>query len=695
MAKNRSVVEPEVPTIATGAQAPASLSRPQGEGRRRVIIEGISPEVDGGRFAAKRTLGDLVRVEADVFTDGHDSVAAVVLFRHEDTATWTETPMRAIVNDRWFAEFPVTELGRYRYTVHAWVDHWETWRRDLLKRIAADSDTPLDYLIGAELIRAAAERAGHQSRTDDSRWLREQADLLSKNGGEGKDENRSISVSPALHDAMLRNPDRQFATELGRELILVVDPVRARFSSWYEFFPRSASSEPGKHGTFADCEARLPYVAELGFDVLYFPPIHPIGTKFRKGKNNSVNAAEGDVGSPWAIGSAEGGHKSIHRQLGTLEDFRRLVKKASEHGIQIALDIAFQAAPDHPYVQEHEAWFKKRPDGTIQYAENPPKKYQDIYPFDFESSDWFGMWEELKSVFTYWAEQGVRIFRVDNPHTKAFPFWEWAITEIKREYPDALFLSEAFTRPKVMYRLAKVGFSQSYTYFPWRNGKREIAEYLTELNKPPVVDFFRANQWPNTPDILTEFLQLGTRAAFMIRFLLAATLGANYGIYGPAFELLESRPLRAGSEEYLDSEKYQIREWNLNRPDSLREMISLVNRIRKENEALQYDRYIQFHPVDNDMLLCFSKRSPDENNLIVVVINLDPHHKRSGFIDLPLDQMKIEANKPYQAHDLLTGARYLWTGPRNYVDLDPASVPAHILRIKHRSRVESDFEYFL
>jgi starch synthase (maltosyl-transferring) len=668
----------------------AAFKPPKQDGRKRVIIEGVNPEVDGGRFPAKRTIGDLVRVEADIFTDGHDSISAVLLFRHENSPDWNECPMQALVNDRWFGEFPVEQLGRYRYTIHAWVDHWETWRRDLQKRIAADTDAPVDYLIGAELIRHAAHRAG----SADKEWLEEQARQL-----ESKPEDqllhRSLATNTALNEAMRRYPDRRFATEMECELVLVVDPVRARFSSWYEFFPRSTSPEPGRHGTFADCEARLQYAAEMGFDVVYFPPIHPIGTKFRKGKNNTVNAGPGDVGSPWAIGAAEGGHKSIHPQLGTLEDFRRLVKRASDLGIQIALDIAFQAAPDHPYVQEHENWFRKRPDGTIQYAENPPKKYQDIYPFDFESEDWMGMWQELKSVFLYWAEQGVRIFRVDNPHTKAFPFWEWCITEIKRDYPDALFLSEAFTRPKIMYRLAKLGFSQSYTYFPWRNDKYGLTQYLTELTKTQVVDFFRPNQWPNTPDILTEFLQLGSRSAFMIRFLLAATIGANYGIYGPAFELLESRPVRHGSEEYLDSEKYQIREWDLNRPDSLRELITLVNRIRRENEALQSDRYLEFHSVNNDQLICFSKRSPDGSNLIVVVINLDPNYRQSGFVDLSLDQLGIEEDRPYQAHDLLTGARYPWTGRRNYVELDPGSVPAHIFRIRRRLRVESDFEYFL
>ncbi len=377
-----------------------------------------------------------------------------------------------------------------------------------------------------------------------------------------------------LNDMMARYPDRQFASQYERTLEIVVDPVRARFSAWYELFPRSTGASAAKHGTFKDVEARLPYVAELGFDVLYFPPIHPIGVNFRKGKNNAVQAEPGDLGSPWAIGAKEGGHKAILPELGTIEDFRHLVKTAEAMGIQVALDIAFQVSPDHPYVKESEAWFKKRPDGTIQYAENPPKKYQDIYPFEFETPKWWELWQELKSVFTYWISQGVKIFRVDNPHTKAFPFWEWCITELKRESPEVLFLSEAFTRPKVMYRLAKLGFSQSYTYFPWRTGKQEITTYLTELSTAPVREFFRPNQWPNTPDILTEFLQSGNRAAFMLRYLLAATLGANYGIYGPAFELLESQPLRPGSEEYLNSEKYQIRQWDLDRPESLRRLIS-------------------------------------------------------------------------------------------------------------------------
>jgi starch synthase (maltosyl-transferring) len=666
-----------------------TLSKPEKDGRQRVVIEGVSPEIDGGAFAAKRTTGDLVRVEADIFTDGHDSVAAALRYRHERAAEWHEQRFEFINNDRWFAEFRVTELGRYFYTVIGWVDHFLTWRKDLLKRIQANSDTPVDYLIGAALIEEAAGRAQGTDATE----LAAAAKFLSADGE--PEDKRQHAVDEALFARMLAYPDRRFATELGRELPLVVDPEWARFSAWYEFFPRSASLDPSKHGTFADCEARLPDIKKLGFDVVYLPPIHPIGLNFRKGKNNTTTPEDGDVGSPWAIGGPEGGHKSLHPQLGTLEDFRSFVKTAESLKIHVALDIAFQASPDHPYVKEHQEWFRTRPDGTIQYAENPPKKYQDIYPFDFESVKWREMWQELKSVFVFWIENGVRIFRVDNPHTKAFPFWQWCIGELKSQWPDTLFLSEAFTRPKVMYRLAKLGFSQSYTYFPWRNGKRELEEYLTELTKTQVREFFRPNQWPNTPDILTEFLQLGTRAAFSIRFLLAATIGANYGIYGPAFELMESKPVRVGSEEYLDSEKYQIRHWDLEHSDNLRELIAMVNAIRRDNPGLQNDWSIQFHPTDNDQLICYSKQSDDKTNTILVIINLDPHYTHSGFVDVRLDKLGFDGERPYQAHDLLTGARYLWHGSRNFVQLDPHSVPGHIFRLRTRIRVESDFEYFL
>jgi starch synthase (maltosyl-transferring) len=679
----KKTLEPARKTIASDKAATMPV-----EGRRRVIIEGVTPQVDGGRFAAKRTVGDQVRVEADIFTDGHDAVAAILLARREGFEEWTEIPMQPLVNDRWFATFRVGELGRYGFKVQGWVDHFETWRRDLLKRIAAETDTGVDYLIGAQLIEGAAQRATGADHT----WLCDRAAVL--RSGKSPVALRTHATDPMLHELASRYPDRQLATESDKELAIVVDPVRARFSSWYEFFPRSAG-RPGTHGTFAECEKRLSYAAEMGFNVVYMPPVHPIGRTFRKGRNNAPQAEPGDCGSPWAIGADEGGHKAILPQLGTVEDFKRLVATARSLDLLVALDIAFQAAPDHPYVKEHEGWFRKRPDGTIQYAENPPKKYQDIYPFDFESQDWQAMWEELKSVFLYWIDLGVTIFRVDNPHTKAFPFWEWLIGEIKRDHPEVFFLAEAFTRPKIMYRLAKLGFGQSYTYFPWRNAKQEITAYLTELTQTPVREFFRANQWPNTPDILTEFLQMGGRAAFVIRLLLASTLGANYGIYGPAFELLENRPVRHGSEEYLNSEKYEIRHWDLERPESLRVLIARVNRIRNDNAALQNDWSLRFHVSENDQLLCYSKESADRSNLILTVVNLDPYHTQTGFVTLPLGEFEIPEDRGFEAEDLLSGERYLWHGPRNYIELNPDSRSGHILRIHRRLKVETDFEYFL
>jgi len=659
------------------------------DGRRRVIIEGITPAVDGGRFPVKRTVGDQVRVEADIFTDGHDALSASLLAHREGSEEWTEISMRPLVNDRWAAAFRVAKLGRYGFKVQGWVDHFETWQRDLMKRITAESDTAVDYLIGADLVAEAAGRA----TGDDAAWLRERAKIL--RAAKPPAEMRTHAISPKLREMVLHYPDKRFATESKNELSVVVDPVRARFSAWYELFPRSTAEEPGKHGTFADCEKRLEYVAGMGFNVVYLPPIHPIGLAFRKGRNNATEAQPDDCGSPWAIGSVEGGHKAIHSELGTIEDFRHFVARAGELGLSVALDIAFQVAPDHPYVREHESWFRKRPDGTIQYAENPPKKYQDIFPLDFESEDWAAMWEELKSVFLYWLDQGVTIFRVDNPHTKAFPFWEWVIGEIKREHPEVLFLAEAFTRPKVMQRLAKIGFSQSYTYFPWRNGKHEITAYLTELTQTPVREYLRPNQWTNTPDILTEFLQIGGRAAFAIRLLLAATLGANYGAYGPAFELLEDRPIRRGSEEYLDSEKYEIRNWDLEWPDSLRPMMTRVNEIRNNNPALENDWSLRFHSIDNDQLLCYSKESEDRSNLLLMVVNLDPNFTQSGFVTLPLDALAIPQDRGYEAEDLLTGERYLWHGERNYVELHPTRQSGHILKIHRKVKAETDFEYFL
>ena len=649
------------------------------------MIEGLTPEIDAGRFPAKRSLGDRVTVEADAFADGHDALACVMRWRHESSRAWNDVPMVPLGNDRWRGEFMVGELGRYLYTVQGWVDAFETWSRQFAKRVEAGQDITQELEVAARMIEAAAARADGS----DSNRLQAYAAAMRKGRASA-----SAALGGELAQLMDHYADKSLAVTYSKELAVVVDPERARFSAWYELFPRSAG-DPGKHGTFKDVERRLPEIAEMGFDVLYLPPIHPIGHTNRKGANNSTTAGSDEPGSPWAIGSEEGGHKSINPRLGTLEDFRHLVASAREHGLEVALDIAFQCSPDHPYTREHPEWFKHRPDGTIQYAENPPKKYEDIFPFDFETESWRELWDELLSIVLYWIDQGLTIFRIDNPHTKPFAFWEWLIGEVKRRHPEVILLSEAFTRPKVMFRLAKVGFTQSYTYFAWRNTTSELAQYFTELSQPPVSEFFRANLWPNTPDILTEYLQTGGRPAFAARFLLAATLGANYGIYGPAFELCESRAREAGSEEYLESEKYQIRVWDRDSPDSLRELITLVNKVRHENPALQSDRGLRFHPTENDHLIAYTKSTPDLADVVLTVVNVDPHHTQAGMVTLPIEELGIRRDRGYQAHELLSGARYLWNGPRNYVEINPHSIPAQIFRFRRRLRSEHDFEYFL
>lgn len=648
---------------------------PPTSGQNRAVIEAVQPEIENGRFAIKRTVGERVIVEADIFADGHDLLSCVVRYKKDSDTNWFEVPMEPLVNDRWRGEFTVTEIGQYLYTVRAWVDHYKSWHRDIKKRLDAGQDTAIDLLIGAQLVEAAAKRA----RGADSKTLKQAAQQMADS--KNYFERIQVALDEELYQLMLRYPDKRFASTYDKKLTVTVDRERARFSAWYEMFPRSCAEEPDTHGTFKDCEKRLPYIAAMGFDVLYLPPIHPIGRAFRKGKNNAVMAEPGDVGSPWAIGAEEGGHKAVHPDLGTLEDFRHLVGKAREYGIEIALDIAFQCSPDHPYVTEHPEWFLTRPDGSIQYAENPPKKYQDIYPFYFETEDWRALWEELKSIFLFWIEQGVTIFRVDNPHTKAFPFWEWCIAEIKQEHPETIFLSEAFTRPKVMYNLAKLGFTQSYTYFAWRNEKWNLTEYFTELTQTPVREFFRPNPWPNTPDILNEYLQHGGKPAFKIRLFLAATLAANYGIYGPTFELGINTPREPGSEEYLDSEKYQVCHWDLTQPDNLNDLIGRINRIRRENSALQYDRGLHFHNTDNEKIICYSKQSEDGANRILVIVNLDPSFKQAGWIGLDLDALGLDAERPYYVHDLLTSITYNWQGSWNYVELDPYGLPAHIFRL--------------
>jgi len=658
------------------------------EERRRVVIENVTPVIDGGCYPIKRTVGEDVVVEADVFADGHDCVGVALLFRRDGEPEWHETPMNYLTNDRWQASFQTTELGRYVYTVAGWVDHFQTWRQGLMKKIDAGQAVLVEILQGARLIDAASQRApGVEGQS-----LKEWAARL---GSSDESERRRIEqvLDPNLAVVMAKYPDRRFATRYERELGVVVDREKARFSAWYEMFPRSCS-QGGTHGTFRDCEARLPYIASMGFDVLYLPPIHPIGVTHRKGKNNVPTAGPDDPGSPWGIGSSDGGHEAIHPELGTTNDFRRFLEKARSFGIEIALDLAFQCSPDHPYVTQHREWFKVRSDGTVQYAENPPKKYQDIVPLDFEMDQWEPLWQELKRVVIRWIEQGVRIFRVDNPHTKPFRFWEWLIHEIRVDYPDVIFLAEAFTRPKVMYRLAKLGFTQSYTYFAWRSSKADLTEYFTELTQSEVHEYFRPNLWPNTPDILTEELQQGGRPAFMARFVLASTLGASYGIYGPAFELCENRPREAGSEEYLNSEKYEIRQWNIERDDSLKEFIGLVNRIRRESPALHSNERLHFHRTDHERLICYSKSTVDRSNVIVVVVNLSPHHTHSGWVFLDLDSLGLDTQHPFQVQDLLTNVSYRWDGSRNYIELNPHSSPAHIFRVRRWLRREEDFDYY-
>ena len=651
------------------------------DGRKRVVIENVAPCVDGGRYPAKRCAGEQLTVEADVFIDGHEALRVLVMFRRRGEVRWGEAEMDFLGNDHWRGSFEVTELGVYEYAVTAWADAFRTWRHDLARWTDPD-DVRVSLAVGAALLGDIARRA----RGNDARQLRGWKDKLASDADPMAV--RAEALAPALAVLASRYPDRRMAA-VTNVLAVTVDPPRACFSTWYEMFPRSAGPA-GRHGTFRDVEAMLPTIAGMGFDVLYLPPIHPIGTTKRKGRNNALVATAADPGSPWAIGSPAGGHKSIHPELGSPADFRRLVQAARKQGVDIALDIAFQCSPDHPYVTEHPQWFRHRPDGSIQYAENPPKKYQDIYPFNFDTDDWKALWQELKSIFEHWIGEGVRIFRVDNPHTKPYPMWEWMIGELKRDHPDVLFLAEAFTRPHPMHRLAKLGFSQSYTYFTWRNTKPELTEYFTELAHDASAEYFRPNVWPNTPDILHEYLQSGLRGAFITRLVLAATLCANYGMYGPAFELLEHVPREPGSEEYRDSEKYEIRAWNRERPDSLRPLIARLNAIRRTNPALHRNDGLFFHAIDNAQLICYSKASPDGGNVILTIVNLDPKWTQSGWTTLALGELGVADGATFEVHDLLTDARYRWQGPHNFVELRPAELPAHVLRIVPSRSVARD-----
>jgi starch synthase (maltosyl-transferring) len=665
------------------------------EGRRRVIIEEIQPVIDAGRYPAKRVLGDLVTVTAAIFSDGHDHVAARLLYRHSSTKKFRTAPFTPLTNDLWSATFPVDQLGAWLFTIEAWVDHFDTWVSDLTKRLAAQQtsaqDIPLALRIGADHLDAAASRAKPAKRwTADAKILTSAAAQLRSLAG----QNLALYTDPidaTLIALVAKYPDLAYATQYPTELPLWVDRERARFSSWYELFPRSAGPE-GRHGTLHDVQLRLPEIAAMGFDVLYMPPIHPIGLAFRKGRNNSVSAEPGEVGSPWAVGNihagtGEGGHLDILPELGTFADFDALVAAAATHSIDIALDIAFQCSPDHPWVAAHPDWFIQRPDGTIQYAENPPKKYQDIYPLNFESPDWRALWDALFGVFKFWSDRGIRVFRVDNPHTKALPFWEWCIAEVLKSAPDTIFLAEAFTRPHVTHSLAKSGFTQSYTYFTWRTSKADLTDYFTEISNPPVSDFFRGNIWPNTPDILHEQFQVEDlaqrRAIFQQRVILAATLSSNYGIYGPAYELLEGRPARpspgkTASEEYLDSEKYQLRTWDRTDPNSIGPLITKLNQIRNANPALQRNENLIFHTVPNPNLLAYSKS--DGVNTILTVVNLDPTTEQAAWLDLNMPALNLPWTGFFDVEDLLTGTIYHWKDQWNYVALPPETT-AHIFRI--------------
>lgn len=654
----------------------------------RAQLVWVKPCVDDGRWPIQRVVGETVEVVAGVIVDGHDKLAVELVYAREGDGDEHVLPMPLRWNDEHVASFVVEELGVYTYRVRAWLDQFGTWqdlfRRRVEGKVGAD-ELRGELLEGAALLRRAARKAGDA----DARKLLEDYAALFEHG----------NVEAALQDDVVRLA-RAWEPRDGlvesQVLGVRVDPVLARCSAWYEFFPRSASDEPGRHATLDEAAERLPRIKDMGFDIVYLPPIHPIGETFRKGKDNAPAAQAGEPGSPWAIGGDEdgrkGGHKSVHPALGGMAAFERFVARADALGLRVALDIAFQTSPDHPYVEDHPEWFRHRPDGTIRYAENPPKKYQDVYPLDFESEHWRALWQELESVFEFWIERGVRIFRVDNPHTKPFAFWEWCIGALRAAHPDVIFLAEAFSRPKIMYALAKLGYNQSYTYFTWRNTKQELIEYCTELFAGDVAEFYRPNFWPNTPDILHEYLVHGGRPAHVIRYVLAATLSSAYGVYGPPYEHVanQQHPLR---EEYADNEKYEIRAWSWHDPGSLQPLMKRVNRIRRENPALQHMRNIRFHDIDNPELIAYSKTQGD--NIVLVIVNIDPYQTQGGWLHLLPEDLGLPADRPYHVHDLLGGERYMWHGARNFVQLDPHVLPAHVFCVERMTRSEKDYEYFM
>ncbi len=641
--------------------------------QERVIIENITPQLQCGTFFIKRVVGESVRVWADVFPDGHDVIQAEVLFKHENEKKYREVRMEEQGNDVYWADFKVEKQGFYDYKIQAWVDHALNWQHGIEAKLKDEQYVRSELLDGVQYLNYLHGQLSGKERETAQGWI-----------SAFEDESQyeaaiKVATSKKLHGWFLQYPQRRGPSN-SKVLQVYVDRKKARFSTWYEFFPRSAASEPGKHGTFKDCERLLPRVAKMGFDTLYFPPIHPIGEVNRKGKNNATNAKEGDSGVPWGIGSRHGGHKAIHPELGTEEDFKNLIKKAGEMDIEIAMDLAFQAAPDHPYVSEHPEWFRKRPDGTIQYAENPPKKYQDIVNFYFESKDYQALWEELLSVTLHWVHMGIKIFRVDNPHTKPYLFWHWLIANVKKDHPDILFLAEAFSRPKVMQQLAKQGFSQSYTYFTWRVGKQELTDYVVELSQTAMKEYYRPNFWPNTPDINPYHLQGANESMHLIRYALAATMSSNIGLYGPVYEFMQSDAL-PGKEEYLNCEKYEVRYWDWTAENKLTYLITRINHTRHRHPALQQTNNVKFCFIDNDQLIAFYKWDDDRSDEILVVISLDSHNNQQGFVQLPTETMGLSAGFSLGMNDLMTENSYIWTSEWNFVALNP-NLPFHIFQIK-------------
>ncbi|SER15622.1 alpha-1,4-glucan:maltose-1-phosphate maltosyltransferase [Faunimonas pinastri] len=642
----------------------------------RVAIENVSPEIDGGRFPARIAVGEPFQVEADVFCDGHDKIDAAFLVRRHDETEWHEHPLVFVENDRWRGSVVLGQNTRYLYTVIAWRDLFAYWRYEVTKKHGAGVPIHLELMEGRTLVERALK--GERGGEKDKAALRDLLACIDATEDDGDHLSHLMAHDTAA--LMKRAGPRTDLSRYDNELELIVDRKAAAFSAWYEMMPRSQSGDANRHGTFDDVIKRLPYVRDLGFDVLYFPPIHPIGKKNRKGKNNSLTPSETDPGSPYAIGSEEGGHDALHPELGTFEDFARLIDAARDHGLEIAIDFAIQCSPDHPWIKQHPEWFDWRPDGSIKYAENPPKKYEDIVNVDFYREGAFpSLWYALRDVVLFWCEKGIKIFRVDNPHTKPFPFWEWMIRGVQDRYPETIFLAEAFTRPKVMARLAKVGFNQSYSYFTWRNTKAELTQYLTELTTSETRHFMRPNFFANTPDINPVFLHASGRAGFQIRLLLAATLGGNYGIYN-GFEVLDAEPV-PGKEEYLNSEKYEIRAWDWDRPGHIRPDIRLMNKLRRDHPALQSFTNVTFYNAWNDNILFYGKATPGRDDFLLFMVNLDPHNPQGAHFEIPLWEFGLPDEGSIEMEDLVTGERIVWHGKTQHWWLDPNQRPYAIWRL--------------